>query len=242
MCEKFCAFYSLYPNCFNTGNVNLSRSTKDKYYYALATLKVEPVRDWYVTKLLNRAFTYDKNYEDVLYVYNDFKDMCTNEDYMDIINTRYETADALRPGKMAPDFELVDENGNSVRLSDLKGKIVYIDFWAVWCGPCIAEFKSSKDKLHEKYKDYDITYVYICVDGSDEQWKSMIQKYNLDGVNLMAKGWQDNPVCKDYNVQGVPHYVLIDKEGKIVDSKCDRPSTILASNMSTFAKFIEAQK
>ena len=152
---------------------------------------------------------------------------------MELIDQKYKAASVLQAGNPAPDFELSDENGKKVRLSDLRGKIVYMDFWAPWCRPCIDEFKNYKNKLYEKYKDYDICYVYICVDGSSEQWKKQIQDHNLKGINLMAEGWESNPVCKAYNVLGIPHYVLIDKNGIIVDSKCDRPSQILKGGESS---------
>lgn len=205
---------------------------KDDYYSALSLLKLPPIRDWYITRLLNNAFTY-YDFDEAAFVYNQFREICQNKEYMELIDQKYKAASVLQAGNPAPDFELSDENGKKVRLSDLRGKIVYMDFWAPWCRPCIDEFKNYKDKLYEKYKDYDICYVYICVDGSSEQWKKQIQDHNLKGINLMAEGWESNPVCKAYNVLGIPHYVLIDKNGIIVDSKCDRPSQILKGGESS---------
>lgn len=201
---------------------------KDNYYFALSCLKVDAIRDWYITNRLNSAFTY-YDFDEVASVYNEFKKVCENKEYLDVIEKRYQRALLLRSGNPAPDFELKDDKGKMVKLSDLKGKFVYIDFWGVGCGPCIHEFKEYKDKLYERYKDYDIAYVYICVDSNEEGWKSAIAKYGLTGINLIAEGWAKNPVCQLYNVQGIPHYVLIDKEGKIVNNKCGRPSDILMS-------------
>jgi peroxiredoxin len=216
-------------------------SFRDKYYFALSCLKSPVIRDWYLTNELENGFTYS-DFNDVSFVYDEFKKMCNNKDYLELIEEKYQFAVKTQPGQKAPDFELKDENGKLVKLSDFKGKIVYMDFWDIYCGPCISEFKTSKDKMHEKYKDYDIVYMYICIDGDEKAWKEAIQKYNLNGVNLFAEkaDGEFHQACKNYNVYGIPHYALIDKEGRIVKNKCDRPSSILMEGWKTdFEKFIE---
>ena len=70
-------------------------------------------------------------------------------------------------------------------------------------------------KLHEKYKDKDVVFLNICVDVGEEKWKANVKELNFKGVNLLAEGWTKHPVCQDYNIAGIPYYVLIDKEGKI---------------------------
>lgn len=75
--------------------------------------------------------------------------------------------------------------------------------------------------------EYDIVYVYINVADSEKSWRQGIEKYNLEGINLIAEGWSKNPVCQAYNVLGIPHYVLIDEDGMVVKNKTDRPSDIL---------------
>ena len=215
---------------------------KDDYYFALSSIKSVPVRDWYITSLLNRAFTY-YDFGETTFVYGEFKKICENNDYLKALESRYTRASALQPGNPAPAIELKDENGKTVRLSDFKGKFVYIDFWGVGCGPCIHEFKNSKEQFAEKYKDYDIVYMYICVDSGEKAWKDAIAKYDLKGVNLIAEGWEKHPVCQAYNVQGIPHYMLIGKDGNIAIDKCDRPSSILSSNgRSKFDKVIQGSK
>jgi len=215
---------------------------KDGYYFALSALKVSPIRDWYITNLLNSAFTiYD--FDECSFVYQDFKKICNDPGYLKILENRYQAARNMQIGKPAPDFELLDENGATVHLSDLKGKIVYMDFWGQGCRACIPELTEHKDKLKEKYKDYDITYVYVYVTGTIEYWKRSIKQYNLKGINLIAEGWEENPVCKAYNIRGIPHYVLISKEGIIVDGNCQRPSQILTDGEhSLFDKFVKEKK
>ncbi|WP_295713255.1 hypothetical protein [Mucilaginibacter sp.] len=86
--------------------------------------------------------------------------------------------------------------------------------------------------------DKNIVFVNICVDSSEGGWKAGLAKLNLHGVNLIAEGWMKNPVCQAYNISGIPHYCLIDTEGKIVDINSPRPSEkqILHSQLDKLLK------
>lgn len=215
---------------------------KSDYYFALSCLSNEAIRDWYITDMLNMAFTYN-DFTETSFAYNDFKKICKNSDYLNLLEEKYQAASRLQVGKEAPDFELKDENGKTVKLSDLKGRIVYLDFWSTGCGPCIQEFEKYLPALKEKYKDFDIAYVYINVADDNESWKHGIQRYNLQGINLSAKGWTKHPACQSYNVMGIPHYVLIDENGKLVDNKGDRPSDIMSKGeKSAFDKLVRNGK
>ena len=147
--------------------------------------------------------------------------------FRDTLQRFYESIQRLKPGSIAPSFTLKDASGKDISLSDLKGKVVYIDFWGVYCGPCIYDIKNYAGKLHEKYKDKNVAFVNICVDVNAKTWKENIEKLHLDGINLLAEGWTNHPVCAAYNVNGIPHYVLIDQEGKIVNNNADHPDRFL---------------
>jgi peroxiredoxin len=144
--------------------------------------------------------------------------------YSDILKVYYTAVQRLKPGNPAPLFTLKGENGGDVALKDLRGKVVYIDFWGVGCGPCVADIKSSVPVLHEKYKGKNIVFLNICVDATVKDWKENIAKLNLTGLNLIAEGWGKNPVCSAYGVNGIPHYYIIDAAGTIVDNNSPRPS------------------
>ncbi len=133
----------------------------------------------------------------------------------DTLQKFYTAIKRLKPGNPAPGFSLKNDQGKLVSLSDFKGKVVYIDFWGVGCGPCIYDIKNHVPQLHEHYKGKDVVFISICVDSKEKEWKEALKQYKLDGVNLTAEGWVDHPVCKAYNINGIPHYVLIDKSGKI---------------------------
>ncbi len=141
----------------------------------------------------------------------------------------------LPKGAPSPTFEKYENyKGGTTSLSDLKGKYVYIDVWATWCGPCKAEIPSLK-KVEEAYHGKNIAFVSISVDddrshgGSWDKakadWKKMVADKELGGIQLFApKGWSSEFV-KNYSINSIPRFLLIDPQGNIVDANAPRPSS-----------------
>lgn len=127
-------------------------------------------------------------------------------------------------GKAAPGFTYKDIDGKDVSLASFKGKYVYIDVWATWCGPCKRE-SPYFEKLAEEYKDNDkIVFMGVSIDQDKDAWDKMVKDKNLKGVQLIAdKAWASS-IAKDYLIQGIPRFILIDDQGKIVDATAMRPS------------------
>jgi peroxiredoxin len=192
------------------------------YYSGLAAFNLYELRDWYVTKSIIEDFSY-YSFQDACDVYKDFAPKIKTAFYADTLKAYYTNVQRLKPGSPAPQFVLKDENGKTVSLASFKGKAVYIDFWGVGCGPCIYDITNNVPALHEKYKDKDIVFINICVDSDEKQWKESLKKLNLHGVNLLAQGWTKNPTVKAYNITGIPHYYLLNNEGKIVNNNSERP-------------------
>ncbi len=122
----------------------------------------------------------------------------------------------LSPGKIAPDFSQPKADGKLLKLSDLKGKVVLIDFWASWCGPCRKE-NPNVVKLYQKYADKGFTILSVSLDKDKNAWLEAIKRDNLTWPNHVSdlKAWS-NDAAQQYKVTGIPFTVLVDKDGKII--------------------------
>lgn len=155
-------------------------------------------------------------------VYEQIKSVLTDESRLKIVSGKYNTLKKIEKGAVSPSFTYKDINEKSVSLQDLKGKLVYIDIWATWCLPCIKEIPHLK-KVEEEFKGKDIHFVSICQADKKENWKKMLVEKELGGIQLFATDEHD-AFFTAYNVQGIPRFILIDKEGNIIDAKAKRPS------------------
>lgn len=124
----------------------------------------------------------------------------------------------------APEFTLKDLNGKTVSLEDFEGKVVYLDFWASWCAPCIMQMNKAKEIKEHFKNNKDVVFLYVSIDGSEEKWKNTIKKKNIEGVHLMSKDGQEDDIVGKYNIQAIPRFVLIDKQGNIADNNAKAPS------------------
>lgn len=136
---------------------------------------------------------------------------------------RYEHREILKKGDKAPGFYLKNENDEYLSLRNFKDSIVYISFWFSGCKPCIKEFP-EENRLVDIFKDEKVKIISICMDTEEENWRYFIEKYQLKTVNLYATGNWERMLKENYDISSFPHYVIIDKEGRIIENKCVRPS------------------
>lgn len=143
------------------------------------------------------------------------------------LKTRAESLGAkvynTQPGSVAADFTYPDISGKEISLSDFKGKVVLVDVWATWCGPCRGEIPHLK-KLEKELHGKDIAFVGVSVDDAKDRqkWIDFVNKEQLQGVQVHASGW--SKITKDYQIKAIPRFMVFDKEGRVVSVDAPRPS------------------
>ncbi len=234
ICESYRNFLTYYVTYF-TSEANdfnkftdYSLSMQRKYYLANQHLKNESFR-YFIAKYL-----FDEcekaSAETVKKIYNVLAWADNNGGYSKIVNEKCGAAmNAKEPaaaGSAVPALKMKDLKGKDRTFADFKGKVLYVDFWASWCGPCRQQFPFAKElmtRLNEKQKK-QIEFLYISIDDTDELWKGGIAANQLEGFQLHSPGGWKSEVVKYFKINSIPRYMLIDKKGNIVDPNAKRPS------------------
>lgn len=221
--------------------VSLDRSKTDKgiaYYYFLDYYLKEKYRmadtdedffDYVKKELSGRplyeyyAFALASNFKKKLY--DHFGPDSPYPDLAKRVKAKYQKLEGMLEGNPAPTAVLQDTAGRDIPLAELKGKYVYIDFWATWCGPCIAEMPAL-DTLQHDYAGKDITFVSISVDQEKDKqkWKDFVARRQLKGVQVWVDAGNSRVFTEAFNIKQIPRFVLLDPEGRIVNANAPRPS------------------
>lgn len=129
----------------------------------------------------------------------------------------------IQTGASAPSFRLTDATGKEITLDDLKGKVVYLDFWATWCAPCIQALPHT-ERIRQRFNENEVVFVYINMDEDKSKWLHYLAEHPLGGTHV--SGYSQNPyresVTALYQATKLPSTVLIDKSGNIAADANER--------------------
>lgn len=134
--------------------------------------------------------------------------------YLKQLRLTQEKLKRMEIGQIAPEFTITDESGKEVNVRDFIGKVLIIDFWASWCGPCRAELPSMK-KIYNDFKERDdVAFLSISIDSKKADWEKALGEENMEWMQLWAPDGGKELMDK-YQFNGIPFIVAIDKEGKL---------------------------
>lgn len=137
--------------------------------------------------------------------------------YVVNLKERIKTLTAVQPGKTAPDFSMNDTAGRPVSLASFRGKVVLVDFWASWCGPCRHE-NPNVVAAYKKFNSKGFDVLGVSLDGEKEPWIEAIRKDGLTWTQVSDLQRWNNKASNLYGVMSIPANFLLDKEGKIIAS------------------------
>ncbi|SDB32923.1 Thiol-disulfide isomerase or thioredoxin [Flavobacteriaceae bacterium MAR_2010_188] len=174
----------------------------------------------------NLAYEINPNNEHNEDYLNGITSLSSDQKLKDIIKVKYDKVQQLTKGKPSPIFtDYENHKGGSTSLTDLKGKYVYVDVWATWCGPCKVEIPYLKE-VEKQYHGKNIVFVSTSIDKADDHntWVQMVKDKELGGMQLMADNDWNSKFVTDYAIEGIPRFILIDPNGNIVTADAPRPS------------------
>ena len=146
--------------------------------------------------------------------WEEFQQINPHPEYNEAVLVALSAALKLQPGQPAPDFTLDGLDGQPVSLSQFKGQVVLLDFWASWCVPCIGDLPYLRE-AKKKMDGWPVVFLNISLDEAEADWREAIDKHKIEGVHVRAGSGSD--VAKSYQVIGIPSYHLVDLQGLIVE-------------------------
>ncbi len=203
---------------------------KDSVSYQVAainsikTIKGEHIKNGLLNDL---GYEVSSRNKDAAALYKEIMALSTDDDFKKSLTKQFKDIKKTAKGMVSPTFvNYENHKGGTTSLEDLKGKFVYVDVWATWCGPCKAEIPFLK-KVEKAYHGKNIHFLSVSIDKKKdhEAWVKMVKEMELGGIQLFADNDWNSKFVTDYGIKGIPRFILIDPAGKIVSASAPRPSS-----------------
>ena len=211
-----------------TGAIELKMKAAGYRYFQKDTVKARPFRDslfrrvykelppgsaeFYVAQSIY-AGVRSQPLADTRMLFDEFKKHFPASTSIPLIDKQIAIIELLEPGHPAPELEFTDSTGARIPLSALRGKVVYLEFWASFCRQCVSEMLREQ-KVKELEKNNPVVFAYVSLSDNAAEERELISKYKIDGLFMTAKGGWNSAEARQYGVQSLPAYFLIDQEGR----------------------------
>lgn len=168
-----------------------------------------------VYSVLARNYYHENNIDDLKEVGQKVINLNANERQVENVLRYLRDLQSLNIGQKAPNFKTQTLQGKSISLSDHKGKVILVEFWATWCGPCISEIPPLKS-TYSKYSDNDFEIIGISLDKNSEKLKTFVEEKKLQWPQIQQQKGLNSKLAELYSVVFIPRNYLIGKDGKII--------------------------
>jgi peroxiredoxin len=216
-------------------NTYIRAGRREAYFELLVRLEpalTDPGARSEVLASLGRRYIGSQQFDEALALFNQIVALDADQFQVERAKGYIYEIENLAIGDMAPDFIASTLQGNSLRLSDLQGQPVLLEFWATWCVPCIPEIAHLK-QLEQVYGNVGLHIIGISMDANLMALEQLMEKEGISWVQVQQVEGMQGEIARLFNVQGIPRSVLLDKQGRIVakDIRGDDLETAVAEIM-----------
>ena len=188
----------------------------------------EPTRQLFLQSQFSQIVKYYKNPLDLDSLAGEFE-IKDYREFTSMVGTRSKDDIEflnMTVGDTIPNFFLVDNYDSLVSLRSFKDKLLYINFWATWCGPCVENLPKLNEFISGYQKDSRVLFLNICVDSEKDKWLAALTNRGVMGINLIAEGGWNSKLRSFFNIEGIPQYVIVGKGNVLLENFSNSPPMV----------------